>query len=254
MTDEMYLGRVAQVTAIRSIPSKPASSSTCAIRGSVRYHDALNKFRESMTLDFDGSIPFTVSNFNSLNLDDPSNPLLGFDVDSSLISGDISVFVGDGGWEATGTFSFNFDVFGALQLLQQQNYFNNIQNLFGSQTSAQRMQAIANALPAVCGGGVFVYGGPAKEIGENEFGFQGFYEWDSRSGSSVGAVGEYSFGEFGGGVIRANGSNTPFIFGGSPEIEMGGCRSIRTKALSSNTCPIQCFEAPRWRVAQVTVI
>lgn len=76
--------------------------------------------------------------------------------------------------------------------------------------------AIANGLPTVCGGGVFVYGGPGKKIGENEFGFQGFYEWDSRSGFSEGALGEYSFGEVGGGVVRANGSNTPFIFGGSP--------------------------------------
>jgi hypothetical protein len=84
--------------------------------------------------------------------------------------------------------------------------------------SAQRyITAIARAAPTVCGGGVFLYGGPAvKNQAETAEGaFQGFYEWDSNSGFGSGAVAEGQIGPVGAGVLVQQGQPLdPFVFAG----------------------------------------
>ena len=84
--------------------------------------------------------------------------------------------------------------------------------------SAQRtIRAIANAAPTICGGGAFVYGGPAvgNQAETAEGGVQGFYEWDSKAGFGSGAVVEGQLGPVGAGVLKEPGKPLePFVFVG----------------------------------------
>jgi RHS repeat-associated protein len=84
-------------------------------------------------------------------------------------------------------------------------------------SARQTLRAIANAAPTLCGGGVFLYGGPAvKNQAETAEGaFQGFFEWDSNSGFGSGAVAEGQIGPVGGGVLVQEGQPLdPFVFAG----------------------------------------
>jgi RHS repeat-associated protein len=74
-------------------------------------------------------------------------------------------------------------------------------------TSDQYIQAIADAAPAICGGGAFAYGGRSLDAGPASGFAGGIIEADSRSGISKGALFEAGGGEgftAGGGLIVAN--------------------------------------------------
>ena len=83
--------------------------------------------------------------------------------------------------------------------------------------SHSAVKSIANAAPTICGGGAFVYGGPAahNKSETGEAGFQGFFEWDSKTGFSSGSLGEVQLGPVGVGVLKQSGqSPEPFVFVG----------------------------------------
>lgn len=101
----------------------------------------------------------------------------------------------------------------------------NANNYFRSAESANSLeQAVANgtslaghALPAICGGGGFLYGGPHFENDAETKGIaplQGFAEWDSETGFATGTVSEVNLGIVGGGVVRENGQTEPLLFAG----------------------------------------
>jgi hypothetical protein len=101
--------------------------------------------------------------------------------------------------------------FNAYYTQLQQNYNNEVTT---APTSQQYLQAITNAAPALCGGGVFAYGGPAvkEKFDAAEAAEQGFYEWDSHTGVSKGVVLEGQVGPVGGGVVDQKGQPLePFV-------------------------------------------
>lgn len=144
----------------------------------------------------------TVTSVNQL----PNGDLgIGFANNDDGTGGSVTVM---GGLTPYNPFSYQLT---ALVNLQQQNYFSNMQQMFGSQTSAQRMQAIANALPTVCGGGAFFYAGYEGNLGPVH-GFAGsINEYDTRTGHTGGFLVEGGAGEGiegGGGVIYTPGGGT----------------------------------------------
>ena len=88
-------------------------------------------------------------------------------------------------------------------------------------TPEQYIQAIANAAPTICGGGVFAYGGRSIDAGPASGFAGGIIEADTQSGVSKGALFEAGGGEGytgGGGMIVSNGSgglgSSNLVYGG----------------------------------------
>lgn len=109
--------------------------------------------------------------------------------------------------------------------------FRNQQQEGSSPTPQQYIQAIANAAPAVCGGGTFTYAGKEAPLGVGHA-FQGvIVEHDSRSGNQKGILTEASVGEgaaVGGGIIQTVDGTEPisFVGGDADALVAGGSGGV----------------------------
>ena len=82
---------------------------------------------------------------------------------------------------------------------------------------AQGTSLAGHVIPAICGGGGFIYGGPHFENQAETRGLApaaGFVEWDTQTGLGIGTVSEGNIGIIGGGVVRENGKTELLVFAG----------------------------------------
>ena len=147
-------------------------------------------------------------------------------VDSFVVNADGSLDLGFTTAAGAGVFdipnfALAYDAFAALQSLQQQNYFNNMQKFFGTQTSAQYMAAIHNDLsniPTVCGAGASITTGNA------------IFGIDTRDGLYGGVIGQTGGKNVGGGFTYTASKNglspNAFVLVPLPQLDYAGGFSV----------------------------